>query len=74
MWGNGAEDEPKPFDVDHIHQPFKERLALRLDLLTQPIMRYQMNISQSILFRHRDITAVWNQVDRFGDAEFYKCD
>ena len=57
---------PKPLLINHLRQPFKERITLLLDLLAQTIMRHEVNVGQPIFFGDGDVAPVGNEVYSFG--------
>ena len=55
---------PQPLRVDDLRQTLKERIALALDLLREPIVGDEVDILQPVLARHRDVAPVRDEVDR----------
>ena len=57
---------PKPFLINHLRQPLKERITLLLNLLAQTIMRHEVNVREPIFLSDGDIAPVGNEVYSFG--------
>lgn len=62
---------PDPLGVNHFRKSLEERLALQLDLLAQTIMRHQVYILKSVFTCDSNVTPVGDEVEGFGDAEFF---
>jgi hypothetical protein len=63
---------PKPFSIYQLQKTLEERLALQLYLFTEAVMRYQLDILQTILLGDGFVAPVGNEVKSFGDSEFWR--
>jgi hypothetical protein len=60
---------PQPLCVNHLQKSFKERLALELDLFTEPVVRYQLDVLQTVLAGNGYVAAIGNGVKGLGDTK-----
>ena len=61
---------PQPVRLNHFRKTFEERLALQLDLFSESVMRYKMDIGKTIFSRYSNLAAVGHEINAFCDAKF----
>jgi hypothetical protein len=53
---------PEPSSVNHFQKTLEERLALKFDLLTEAVVRYQLHVLQPILSGDSYVASIRNEV------------
>ena len=53
---------PKQSRINYLQKALQERLALKFDLFTETVVRYQLDVLQTVLSRDSYIAPVRNQV------------
>jgi len=69
----GCQYTLKPISVNHLQKTLEERLALQLDLFTEAVMRYKLDVLQTILSGDGYISTVRNEIEGLCDSEFCEC-
>jgi len=67
-------EHPQPLCVNHLQKSFKERLALELNLFTEPVVRYQLDVLQTVLAGNGYVAAIGNEVKGLGDTKVFNSD
>jgi hypothetical protein len=60
---------PQPVWLNHFRKTFKERLALQLDLFSESVMRYEIDVDESVFSRYGNIATVGHKINAFRDTK-----
>jgi len=60
----------QPIRINHIRKTLEKGSRLKSDLSTEPVMRYELDVLQSVFARDRYVAPIRDEFDRFGNAEF----